>query len=105
MNYKTCSSCHKELPVTDFYKDFNGRDGYRADCKKCKAKKHPSKGLYKKRKSNAKEYPLSTTKVCTACGEEKKLNEYSVDFSGKYHRKSKCKKCISNENIKRKFTV
>ena len=32
---KTCSRCHVERDVTEFYADARGRDGRRADCKPC----------------------------------------------------------------------
>lgn len=36
-DYKICSNCNKNLPLTDdfFNKEPKGRDGYKAKCKKC----------------------------------------------------------------------
>src|SRR5271166_4600506 len=32
---KVCSSCHKNLPLKNFYTNGGGRQGVRGDCKKC----------------------------------------------------------------------
>ena len=32
---KTCSKCGEEKPLSEFYRNKDSRDGYRADCKKC----------------------------------------------------------------------
>ena len=33
---KTCVKCDETKPLTDFYKELKGHDGYRNDCKTCK---------------------------------------------------------------------
>ena len=35
---KTCSKCKQRKPVPEFHTRADGRDGYRADCKVCRAK-------------------------------------------------------------------
>lgn len=36
MEYKICSKCKRELPISHFHKDKSKKDGYRADCKECR---------------------------------------------------------------------
>lgn len=32
---KICNKCHKEKPITEFYKDKTHKDGFRSICKYC----------------------------------------------------------------------
>lgn len=35
VGFKTCSKCGKTLPLTDFYRNKNCRDGHSSACKDC----------------------------------------------------------------------
>ena len=64
MSKKRCSGCHKELPLTEFWKNKSSHDGLQAYCKSCcKAKtkqyqkEHPEKMREISRKSWHKNIP------------------------------------------------
>ena len=55
---RRCSTCGKSKPLTDFYKDKKGRDGYGYSCKSC-AKSRASSNYYdnhEKRKARNRQY-------------------------------------------------
>ena len=85
MKTKICSKCGKELPLTEeyFYKRKDNKDGFRADCKKCKD--------VRIEKPKAKE----GMKICTKCCKElPATNEYFNNSKrGLYGLKSVCRSC------------
>lgn len=74
---KRCSKCGQDKPKSEFYRQPNGKDGLRAECKECKDKAHADRyGLkYGDRKNRAKTRVDDTLKspkrprlTCPACG-------------------------------------
>lgn len=77
MEFKKCSKCGRELPLTEFHKNgFNkkGQQQYRGYCKSC-ANKRESERYYQK-----KEYIETFKEKCAKCGDTRK---YVLDFHHK----------------------
>lgn len=90
---KTCTRCHAEKPVAEFYPTKRrGVVGRKSECKEC------SKALMRawKAKQPKKRKPVVDRKKCTRCGLEKDLSEF-----GRRKLKtglgylSRCRQCLS----------
>lgn len=77
MSIKTCSKCHMEKPLTDFYRESIRKDGHKKVCKTCC---DLSYYMYSRGEINVNhlvQLPLNfETKVCAHCHVEKALNEF-----------------------------
>jgi len=90
-NTKTCSKCHQEKTLKEFYKDSRAKDGRRSRCISCiSIERYPSKRRYPHKAVNGK-------KICLKCGLEKLLEEFAKDARRKHGRGSRCKTCINLE--------
>jgi hypothetical protein len=98
---KRCSKCHKELPLSEFWKNKSSRDGLQAYCKKCAKertkqhqKEHPEiyreiskRSWWKNRKKRTEtdrnrmsthfNFINSLKTPCVKCGEDR---FYVIDF-------------------------
>jgi 5-methylcytosine-specific restriction endonuclease McrA len=52
MQYKKCTRCHNDLPLTDYHKDRKGKWGLRSWCKKCESKRCKHSTIADKRKAH-----------------------------------------------------
>ena len=85
MELKKCTKCGEEKEATSefFCRSKTGKNGFRADCKKCKnAKKGIDASLF-----------ANCMKKCNKCKEEKTASEFYKSKEGKYGVTSTCKKC------------
>ena len=68
-NRKSCTTCHEEKPLTEFYKNPEGRHGHQARCKSCVSAKQ-----------KALEHRLKITperKRCASCKEVKPATDFN----------------------------
>lgn len=54
METKKCSKCEKIKPINEFFREKNGKDGYRTECKECR--KQYCKQWREKHKEHCKQY-------------------------------------------------
>lgn len=87
---KTCTTCHKKYPLTEFYKNRTTRDGLTTRCKKCSRdnkRKHGRKANLKKRYNlSTEEYDYMSFKqghACAICGDKPTDKKLSVDHNHK----------------------
>lgn len=59
MNLKHCLMCHKDLPLVEFHRNSQARDGFHPFCKKCRSNKYYKNGPVKKIFPYSKEELLS----------------------------------------------
>lgn len=86
---KRCIACQQEKEVTEFHRMGNG---YRPRCKQCR-KEWDSKPLI------ITQPPLFLfERVCTKCGQEKDIKEFSIGESHSYGYQTHCKQC-TNEHM------
>lgn len=72
---KICSTCHKEQPISEFYKKIRNKDGLDTVCKNCNRE-------YQKRRKEQNircEPKTEGTKICCKCNKEKDINDFCVD--------------------------
>lgn len=91
---KVCSQCHKEKPLTEFYRQSNLPDGHKKLCKACcKNTLHID---------NIVQLPLCfEVKQCNKCLEMKPLDQFAIQKEGKMGRASYCKDCFSARHKER----
>lgn len=93
METKVCSKCGVEKPLSDFYKQANGKYGRHSWCKEC----------YREHQNNSSiSYPPKTegAKVCTRCGVEYPIAFFNKSKRSKDGRSSYCKDCTHVITIK-----
>jgi hypothetical protein len=96
MDTKICTKCHKEKPLTDFYKDIRGKFNVVSVCKDC----HKSPRTKEK---EAKRILVSEGfKICNKCKETKPLLEFHINKKTKDGRGYSCKKCCKSPRVKEK---
>lgn len=95
IGYKRCSHCGKILPLSEFYKDKNGKYGVKYCCKKCWNK---AQWQYQKKtaKKSEPEIPAGYKK-CSCCGEVKPLSEFWVNKNLKGGHETQCKDCLNKK--------
>ena len=59
---KICSKCKRELPLSNFYKSKNSKDGYQNQCKECSAKASRKNRLLRLQRIKDNKYELAQTK-------------------------------------------
>ena len=111
METKICMQCGKEKPVSDFNLNAAKYDGIDSYCKSCRTE---NRIKYKQNKSKKMETPkrkrrtfseltrvydiirreFGDTKVCEVCGQEKKIEAYTICVTGKDGLRNACKDCI-----------
>lgn len=69
MDVKTCTTCHEEKPLTDFYKNPEGRHGHQARCKSCVCAKQ--------KVASARPKVIPEQKRCASCKEVKPAREFN----------------------------
>lgn len=108
---KTCSVCHQEKPLEDFYRQSNSADGHNYTCKECSRarsknwkKNNPEKASEHRRKReavNADREPRSDgTKVCDVCYREQPRTEFYLNRLATDGRQHSCKDCQKSRNLK-----
>lgn len=93
--YKKCGKCKQIKPVSEFNK--SSAYGYQSYCKQCKKDKYNSTKNYEPQQIG--------TKLCSSCGKEKYINEFSINRKSIDGRSSRCKECISKYDASRIFSV
>lgn len=99
MNYKTCSICKKELPITSEYfnKNKNVKDGFENRCKKCKKEEAKQKTLLNKTKEII--FDSNATQICKKCGIEKPLTKEYYTFRNDSQKfRTECNDCKKGYN-------
>ena len=92
---KKCGRCGKVKPVSEF--DFSRDYGYQSFCKDCKKIHHKQSPKYEPQQTG--------TKVCSCCGQEKDINEFSTNANSKDGRANHCRSCISKYDASRTFPI
>lgn len=92
---KKCGRCGKVKPVSEF--DFSRDYGYQSFCKDCKKIHHKQSPKYEPQQTG--------TKVCSCCGQEKDINEFSTNANSKDGRANHCRSCISKYDASRTFSI
>jgi hypothetical protein len=66
---KVCTTCHKELPITEFHKNGINRPR-RADCKSCRAifEQNPKRKAWTKARHTREYAERKAAGLCTYCG-------------------------------------
>ncbi|MBU1173431.1 MAG: hypothetical protein KKD44_28005 [Proteobacteria bacterium] len=94
---KECTKCGECKAIDEFYKAKNGKYGKLSMCKECYSKDN-------KRYIAENNNPRKTegTKVCTKCGGEKDVSEFSSRKRNKDGLLEKCKACCAEYNKEKK---
>lgn len=92
---KICSKCREEKFLVEFHVNSSCKDGFNPLCKICRReiRKVASQRDYKTKRSREID-PSTTKKVCSKCGDEKFLVEFSVNSSTKDGFHSWCRICF-----------
>ena len=80
---KVCTRCHKDLPVSEFFRNKGRPDGLMAFCKKCDMRRPARNKL-----------PISGRKVCPKCKKEKGVSDFWKNRDGLQCR---CKDCTKED--------
>lgn len=95
VEYKTCRTCNKIKPISEFCKETKQPDGYNNQCKVC----------YREWQKNNrdKKKPIPTLKpehkICNKCKQELPFSSFTKEPAGRFGLHSWCKQC-SYENYK-----
>ena len=92
---KKCGRCGKVKPVSEF--DFSRDYGYQSFCKECKKVHNKQSPKYKPQQTG--------TKICSCCGQEKDINEFSTNTNSRDGRANRCRVCISKYDASRTFPI
>ena len=98
---KTCKTCKKTKPLSEFYALQNARDGHHQECKEC---------LRRRTRINiARRMELQDTQVCNMCHKRKSEDEFSYGRKWCRHCQSEYvilykKKYVDTGKTKRKLT-
>lgn len=92
---KKCGRCGKIKSVAEF--DFSRDYGYQSFCKECKKERYKQQPEHKPQQTG--------TKVCSCCGKEKDINDFSTDKKATDGRLSRCRECVSKYDATRTFPV
>ena len=86
MTEKACSTCKKELPISDFYKSGYG---YNSRCRKCS-------NAYNRKWVHNHNYPISVVeKECRSCHVVRNAMEFTKNKTRRDGLEPKCKLCLS----------
>lgn len=105
---KTCNICKEQLPLTDFYRDRNNKDGYGARCKNCRSLKEkgiPYQGSIQEfnfNKIRSKVFD-DGTKLCLDCNCRLPLDRFNIKGKNIKGLQSVCKQCQSFRLIFKKY--
>lgn len=97
---KTCSSCGKTLPLSDFGKNESRADGLQPMCKECKRKDQKE---YRDRMKTAiapKAEKDPETKRCPKCGRDLPRSAFHAKLEAKDGLQSWCKECANPKKTK-----
>lgn len=92
---KKCGRCGKTKSVSEF--DYSRDYGYQSFCKDCKKIHHKQSPKYEPQQTG--------TKVCSCCGQEKDINEFSTNANSKDGRANHCRNCVSKYDASRTFSI
>lgn len=95
VGYKYCGRCKKLKPVSEFNK--STAYGYQSFCKECKKEKYKLQPDFKPQQTG--------TKVCSCCGQEKDINEFTISKKNEDGRFSRCRECVSKYDASRTFSI
>lgn len=94
---KVCTSCHRELPLSEFNRNHTRKDGYQDQCRQCQSE--AAADWYRRKKENPEAFikkepdPNATTKVCARCGRELPVERFGHTLKNRNGLKSYCKEC------------
>jgi hypothetical protein len=104
--FKVCSICKVEKPRDAFVNNAGKNQlGITSDCKNCRNTIRKERRAEIRAKSVAKReaeealLPPVTERTCLKCNEVKSLEDFAVDRSGTYGRKSRCKPCCNQAYV------
>lgn len=92
---KKCGRCGKIKSVSEF--GYSRDYGYQSFCKDCKKIHYKQSPKYEPQQTG--------TKVCSCCGQEKDINEFSTNANSKDGRANHCRNCISKYDASRIFHI
>lgn len=103
MVFRTCSRCGHGRPRTDFSRDRRSKDGLSPTCVSCDIYRYQhEKPDLVSRKAPRKKIPppnvskdTGASKVCTRCGQTKRLCDFGPSKLGKFGLKARCRECSS----------
>jgi hypothetical protein len=99
MEFKICSKCQNNKPISEFTVCSRNKDGLYHQCKTCKN----SARDYENINRNRLRYDVSVTeKQCRICQQVKPSGEFSKHALNKDGLKSECKACVKEYNEKHK---
>jgi len=90
---KICIRCNEEKAYTEFHSGTHNSDGYGCRCKPCECEYR--RELYARNKSQ-RVPPISGTRQCGTCGEEKSVKDFGNNPRCKDGLKTECKACVSS---------
>lgn len=90
---KVCSKCKEELPLSEFHKDNQKKDGLHPWCKKCRNEQYLSW-----EQNNPKKATFILNKTCSRCKEEKIASEFYASRNKKDGLHPWCKPCTKERN-------
>lgn len=102
---KKCTRCGKELPIDEFYPNYDARERvtYSTHCKECvkeKARAWSKKYRIPKRDMNRSPDPDSITRVCGICGKELPISRFSKSKKGRYGIAPNCIDCVRERSAR-----
>lgn len=92
---KRCIVCGVVKEVSCFYADKKRKDGLQTCCKECGKERKRVRDEQKREEFKTRHLEFEGTKICTICGEEKSVIEFSFSVRGKNGLRSSCKSCES----------
>lgn len=95
VGYKYCGRCKKLKPVSEFNK--STAYGYQSFCKDCKHQRYSKQPKY--------EPQTKGTKICSKCGKEKSILDFSISTQNATGRNTICRECISKYDASRTFSI
>lgn len=95
MTEKKCGRCGKIKPISEF--DFSRDYGYQSFCKECKHSRYSEQPRY--------EPQTKGTKICSKCGKEKSILDFSISIQNTTGRNTICRECISKYDASRTFNI
>lgn len=89
---KRCSRCQEIKEITEFHQDRSRGDGISTKCKKCE---YECRKLRRQKLQNrpADEIPITISKTCSKCGENKPVTQFYPELRNKDGYSQWCKLC------------
>ncbi len=91
---KQCSKCNQNLPLSEFHKLSQSRDGLAYQCKECKQKDTKLRTKRYIKMNEGRIYGENEFKQCTQCKQTLPLTEFDKNSNHRDGLTSVCKKCI-----------